>query len=143
MWINRSRLHFINAKLSDHLKDNNQNADIALELRSLIANFVLEGNKPIVDWKLNDDLVKKIWNELDDYFYSISLEFQENIPFDLIDAFIEEVIKIAKKTDELMDKIEYRYGSKTIEAEVLYSNRKTLDLRMFREVNVQITAIIF
>lgn len=39
-----------------------------------------------------------------------------------------------------MDKIEYKYGSKTIVAEVLYSNRKTLDLRVFPEGNVQITA---
>lgn len=89
--------NFINDKLSEHLKDNNQNADIALEVRSLIEGVVLEGNKPIVDWKSNDDLEKKIWNELDDYFYGISLQLQQNIPFDIIDAFIEEVIKIAKK----------------------------------------------
>ncbi|WP_313384449.1 HsdR family type I site-specific deoxyribonuclease [Chishuiella sp.] len=89
--------NFINDKLSDHLKDNNQNADIALEVRSLIEGVVLEGDKPIVDWKSNDDLEKKIWNELDDYFYGISLQLQKNIPFDIIDAFIEEVIKIAKK----------------------------------------------
>lgn len=37
-------------------------------------------------------------------------------------------------------KIEYKYGSKKIEAEVIYSNRKTLDLRVFPEGNVQITA---
>lgn len=37
-------------------------------------------------------------------------------------------------------KIEYKYGSKVIEAEVIYSNRKTLDLRVFPEGNVQITA---
>ena len=39
-----------------------------------------------------------------------------------------------------MDKIEYKYGSKTIVAEVLYSNRKTLDLRVFPEGNVIVTA---
>lgn len=37
-------------------------------------------------------------------------------------------------------KIEYKYGSRVIEAEVIYSNRKTLDLRVFPEGNVQITA---
>lgn len=37
-------------------------------------------------------------------------------------------------------KIEYKYGSKKIEAEVIYSSRKTLDLRVFPEGNVQITA---
>lgn len=39
-----------------------------------------------------------------------------------------------------MDKIEYKYKSNKIVAEVLYSNRKTLDLRVFPEGNVQIIA---
>lgn len=37
-------------------------------------------------------------------------------------------------------KLEYTYGRKRIEAEVLYSNRKTIDLRVFPEGNVLITA---
>lgn len=39
-----------------------------------------------------------------------------------------------------MDQIEYNYGSKKIKAKILYSNRKTIDLRVFPEGNVQITA---
>ena len=36
-------------------------------------------------------------------------------------------------------KIEYKYGKKNIEAEVIYSDRKTMDLRVFPEGNIQIT----
>lgn len=39
-----------------------------------------------------------------------------------------------------MEKIQYRYGSRIIEANVAYSNRKTIDLRVFPEGNVLITA---
>lgn len=39
-----------------------------------------------------------------------------------------------------MSKIQYKYGSKTIEAEIVYSNRKTIDLRVFPEGNIIITA---
>lgn len=37
-------------------------------------------------------------------------------------------------------KIEYTYGRKKIEAEIIYSNRKTIDLRVFPEGNILITA---
>ncbi|TDQ78340.1 M48 family metallopeptidase [Sphingobacterium yanglingense] len=37
-------------------------------------------------------------------------------------------------------RIEYSYGKRKIEAEILYSNRKTIDLRVFPEGNVLITA---
>ncbi len=36
-------------------------------------------------------------------------------------------------------KIEYKYGKKNIEAEVIYSDRETIDLRIFPEGNIQIT----
>ena len=88
--------NFINDKLIDFLKDKNQNAETALQVKNLIEGIIIEGNKPIVDWKLNKDLEKRIWHELDDYFYGISLQLDQNIPFDTIDSFIEEVIKIAK-----------------------------------------------
>ena len=39
-----------------------------------------------------------------------------------------------------MEQIEYKYGSKIIKAEIQYSNRKTLDLRVFPEGNVIVTA---
>ena len=39
-----------------------------------------------------------------------------------------------------MEQIEYKYGSIIIKAEIQYSNRKTLDLRVFPEGNVIVTA---
>ncbi|MDF2930840.1 MAG: family peptidase [Chryseobacterium sp.] len=39
-----------------------------------------------------------------------------------------------------MEKVQYKYGSRIIDAEVTYSNRKTIDLRVFPEGNVLITA---
>lgn len=89
--------NFINDKLIDFLKDKNHNAEVALQVKKLIVGVIVDGDKPIVDWKLNKDLEKRIWNELDDYFYGISLELEQNISFEIIDSFIEEVVKIAKK----------------------------------------------
>lgn len=39
-----------------------------------------------------------------------------------------------------MEKVQYKYGSRVIEVEIRYSNRKTIDLRVFPEGNVLITA---
>lgn len=39
-----------------------------------------------------------------------------------------------------MAQIKYKYGKKTIEATIKYSERKTIDLRVFPEGNVEITA---
>lgn len=89
--------NFINAKLFTFLVDRLQNAEIALKIQELIKNITRENNRAIVDWKLNKEIEKQIWSELDDYFYSLSLEMDHQIPFDILDDFVEEVIKIAKK----------------------------------------------
>lgn len=89
--------NFINAKLFTFLGDRLQNAEIALKIQELIKNITTENNRAIVDWKLNKEIEKQIWSELDDYFYSLSLETDKQIPFDILDDFVEEVIKIAKK----------------------------------------------
>lgn len=89
--------NFINAKLFTFLGDRLQNAEIALKIKELIKNITRENNRAIVDWKLNKEIEKQIWSELDDYFYSLSLEMDHQIPFDILDDFVEEVIKIAKK----------------------------------------------
>lgn len=89
--------NFINAKLFTFLVDRLQNAEIALKIQGLIKNITTENNRAIVDWKLNKEIEKQIWSELDDYFYSLSLETDKQIPFDILDDFVEEVIKIAKK----------------------------------------------
>lgn len=89
--------NFINAKLIVFLEDRLQNAEIALKIQELIKNTTTENDRAIVDWKLNKEIEKQIWSELDDYFYSLSLEMDNQIPFDILDDFVEEVIKIAKK----------------------------------------------
>lgn len=89
--------NFINAKLIVFLEDRLQNAEVALKIQELIKNTTTENDRTIVDWKLNKEIEKQIWSELDDYFYSLSLEMDHQIPFDILDDFVEEVIKIAKK----------------------------------------------
>lgn len=89
--------NFINDKLVNFLIEKEKNAEIALAIKNIIDTMIMDGNKAIVDWKSNTDLEMQILNELDDYFYSISLELEKSIPFELLDPFIEEVIKIAKK----------------------------------------------
>lgn len=89
--------NFINDKLPNYLIEKEKNAEIALAMKEIINNSIYDGEKSIIDWKKNKDLEKQIWNELDDYFYNISLELETSIPFELLDSFIEEIIKIAKK----------------------------------------------
>lgn len=89
--------NFINEKLISFLQVKSQNADIALKIQELIKGIIIENDKPIVDWKSNKELEKQIWSELDDYFYSLSLEIETQIPFDILDEFVEEIIKLAKK----------------------------------------------
>ncbi|HUH34946.1 MAG TPA: HsdR family type I site-specific deoxyribonuclease [Moheibacter sp.] len=87
----------INDQLSNFLIEKNNNAQIAKEVKNILFQNIFDGEKPIIDWKKNKDLEKQISGELDDYFYSVSLELSQQIPFDLLDVFIEEILKIAKK----------------------------------------------
>ncbi|MBL1220276.1 type I restriction endonuclease subunit R [Chryseobacterium sp. L7] len=89
--------NYINDKLLDYLTEKERNAEIALEVQEIILNKIHEGGKPIIDWKSNKDLEKQISNDLDDYFYSLSLEDDKKIPFELIDPFIEEIYTITKR----------------------------------------------
>lgn len=87
----------INDQLNNYLSDKENNAQIALDIEKILNSNVFDGAKSIIDWKKNKDLEKQIISELDDYFYSISLETEKPISFDILDSFIEEIIKIAKK----------------------------------------------
>lgn len=89
--------NFINEQLATYLIEKQKNAEIALAIETLIQEATQEGGQPIIDWKKNKDLEKQIVADIDDYFYNISLEMDTNIPFDTLDACIEEIIKIAKK----------------------------------------------
>lgn len=87
----------INTQLANFLIEKEKNAQIAIIVKDILAQNIFDGSKTIIDWKRNKDLEKQIISELDDYFYSISLEIEQTIPFELLDVFIEEIIKIAKK----------------------------------------------
>lgn len=89
--------NFINDKLSNYLSDSNKNATIALDLQNIIRERIFEKGQPIIDWKSNKDLEKQVSADLDDYFYNISLELNQQIPFSILDPFIEEIYKITKK----------------------------------------------
>lgn len=87
----------INDQLSNYLIKKEKNAEIAQSVYEILNSNIYDGTKTIIDWKKNKDLEKEISAELDDYFYTISHELEKSIPFELIDDFIEEIIKIAKK----------------------------------------------
>ena len=89
--------NFIVEKMTSFSEGNQQNATIALNLQELINNLTTEDGKAIVDWKSNKEIEKQIWNEVDDYFYNLSLEIDKQIPFEILDEFVEEIIKIAQK----------------------------------------------
>lgn len=89
--------NFINEKLISFLQVKSQNADIALKIQEIIQEIITENDKPIVDWKSNKELEKQIWSELDDYFYSLSLEIDTQIPFDVLDEFVAEIVKLVRK----------------------------------------------
>lgn len=87
----------INERFANYLIEKQKNADIAKAIKEILTQNIFDGSKTIIDWKKNKDLEKQIFSDLDDYFYSISLELDKTIPFELVDVFIEEIIKIAKK----------------------------------------------
>ena len=71
--------------------------DFTSKIQAFIDFLTTEDGKAIVDWKSNKEIEKQIWNEVDDYFYNLSLEIDKQIPFEILDEFVEEIIKIAKK----------------------------------------------
>lgn len=87
----------INDQLGNFFIEKNHIASVAKDVKNILFQNIFDGEKPIIDWKNNKDLEKQISGELDDYFYSISLELKQQIPFDLLDVFIEEILKISKK----------------------------------------------
>lgn len=87
----------INERFEDYLPKKERNVEIALAIQSLILDKIFEGDQPIIEWKSNKDLEKQIFNDLDDYFYNLSLEENIEIPFALVDQFIEEIYVITKR----------------------------------------------
>lgn len=71
-------------------------AGIAIQTDDIIKSHVLDTNFPIIDWHKNDELIRRIKQDLDDFLFDLSNEHQFNLAFDTIDTLIEQIIGIAK-----------------------------------------------
>jgi type I restriction-modification system, R subunit len=67
-----------------------------LQLDLLINHIIYEEGTPIVDWQQNSLLVKEIEKTIDDFFYQLKYQGVE-IPFDIVDVIIEEIVKVSKQ----------------------------------------------
>ena len=74
-----------------------QKVEWALQLELLINHIIYEEGTPIVDWQQNSLLVNEIAQAIDDFFYQLKQEQGVEIPFDIVDTIIEEIIKVSKQ----------------------------------------------
>lgn len=65
-------------------------ADIAIKIDEIVVN-----NK-IVDWTNNPDVQNRMFNEIEDYLYSIKGRYDIELSYDDIDIIIEKSIQVAK-----------------------------------------------
>ena len=68
-----------------------------MQLELLINHIIYEEGTPIVDWQQNSLLVNEIAQAIDDFFYQLKQEQGVEIPFDIVDTIIEEIIKVSKQ----------------------------------------------
>lgn len=92
--------NLINEIFKDYLKrtEGNQNiaAMMAKVVDDIIKSIVFENERPIVDWITKSDIEGRIRIEIDDYLFDLKAQRNIDLPFDLIDEFVEEGIKVAK-----------------------------------------------
>ena len=81
----------------DTLPNTAQKVEWALQLELLINHIIYEEGTPIVDWQQNSLLVNEIAQAIDDFFYQLKQEQGVEIPFDIVDTIIEEIIKVSKQ----------------------------------------------
>ena len=83
----------------DELKEvkdvTNTKEEIMAGLALNIDSVFIENCK--IDWHNNDDVHKKMEQELDDLIYDFSKDNDLNLSFDQIDKIIEQLIKVALK----------------------------------------------
>ncbi len=70
--------------------------DLALGIDRCIRASILDKDRPLVDWKDNDDLAGRIRIGLDDFIIEKAIHQQTSLPFDLVDQLIEGCLNIAK-----------------------------------------------
>ena len=63
----------------------------------LINHIIYEEGTPIVDWQQNSLLVNEIAQTIDDFFYQLKHQQGVEIPFDIVDTIIEEIVKVSKQ----------------------------------------------
>mgnify|MGYP002754456752 CR=1 FL=1 len=74
-----------------------QKVEWALQLDLLINHIIYEEGTPIVDWQQNSLLVSEIAQTIDDFFYQLKQQQGVEIPFDIVDTIIEEIVKVSKQ----------------------------------------------
>ena len=74
-----------------------QKVEWALQLDLLINHIIYEEGTPIVDWQQNSLLVSEIAQTIDDFFYQLKHQQGVEIPFDIVDTIIEEIVKVSKQ----------------------------------------------
>ena len=84
-------------KTLDTLPNTTQKVEWALQLELLINHIIYEEGTPIVDWQQNSLLVNEIAQAIDDFFYQLKQQQGVEIPFDIVDTIIEEIIKVSKQ----------------------------------------------
>ena len=99
---NKKATSFYNL-LGEHLKtlgtlpNTAQKVEWALQLELLINHIIYEEGTPIVDWQQNSLLVSEIAQTIDDFFYQLRQQQGVEIPFDIVDTIIEEIVKVSKQ----------------------------------------------
>ena len=68
-----------------------------MQLDLLINHIIYEEGTPIVDCQQNSLLVNEIAQPIDDYFYQLKQQQGVEIPFDIVDTIIEEIVKVSKQ----------------------------------------------
>ena len=71
--------------------------DIALKIDSIIRKFVLDKEKPIIDWQSKTNLIGKMKIEIEDYLIDeVKRKYDIPISFDDMDAIIDRSVDVAK-----------------------------------------------
>ncbi len=69
--------------------------ETSLMIDKVVKNNVFDGNKKIIDWTLNDDIVGAINIQLGDNIYELHQKFDVDTDWSKIDLLIEECLKVA------------------------------------------------
>lgn len=71
-------------------------AEMALQIDDLLKNRVLDNGYPIIDWHKNDEIIRRMKQDLDDFFFDVSSQHDFNLAFDVVDTLIEQLISISR-----------------------------------------------